>query len=197
MKSEYSTAVRRAVAAVALGLALIRVTPAQAEPIALDQSSSRIRFEGHSNTHEFRGSSYELEGRLDVDWQQRTLLAGGDIRIPISGFKTGNDARDHAMQHMFDMTRSPDIVFTVERIVPVDATKGHYRLEGTLSVHDRKQPAVLEATAVFDEDSVRVSGEYLFDVEAFGMTPPKMLGVFRVKKDVLVTFETTWRKNGG
>ena len=164
---------------------------AQAQTLTLDPASSIVRFQGTSGRHGFEGQTRDMRSSLEVDLKEQKLLSAADLSIPIEGFKTGNDARDHAMQHMFEMKRYPEILFHVAVIAPAEE-KGTYDLEGTVSIHGVTQPVRIKAQAVITEETVRVKGEYRMNVEDFGMKPPSMLGVFRVRKDVLVSFDTTW-----
>lgn len=198
MKTKYSTTKKMPLVILAVVLIFLGAPEAEASKLVLEKPMSRIQFHGKSNGHGFEGKSSLLEGELDADWETQTLLKPSEISIPIAGFVTGNDARDHAMQHMFEMEKFPGITFIVENITPLslsdDLGAKTFRLDGQLKIHNVSKPVTLEVHAEFKDDTVRVGGETVIDVVAYGMKPPAMLGIFRVQKDVNVRFDTYWKR---
>lgn len=167
--------------------------------LELDPSQSEITFYGTSATHKFEGTSRVMRGVLDVDLGSESLLKGASITIPIQNFVTGNQARDHAMQHMFEMGKFPDIIFEVNKINRLTQTskasgsRKRYQLDGILKIHDISQPVSLEVEALFSDKGVEVTGEKSLTTEMFGLKAPVMLGIFRVDKEVKVGFKTIWK----
>lgn len=177
---------------------LIIQVPVYAAPstLTLDAENSQIIFYGRSNTHGFKGISHDLQGTMRADLETRTLTDPFVIHIPVQGFVTGNVSRDHAMQHLFEMEKYPDILLRVDRISAVQNDRrlqGTYHIEGTITIHNISQPITLAAEAIFNGDTVTVTGEQEILMDLYGLKPPSMLKLFTVKKEIKVVFDTHWK----
>ncbi len=162
---------------------------------SIDASRSKVEFFGSSNTHGFEGVSKTMSGNLQADIESQQFSLPAVIKIPVEGFKTGNDARDHAMQHMFDMEKYPDIELNVQKITFKE--NGRYQLEGDLKIHNVSTPVSIDTNVLARADGIEVKGQTELTTEMFGMKAPVMLGFFRVHKEVKVVFDTYWKKNNG
>jgi polyisoprenoid-binding protein YceI len=179
----------------ALSLAWIPMVQAASSNWSIDPSRSKIEFFGSSNTHGFEGESQTINGSMQADPESRQFSLPVVINIPVEGFKTGNDARDHAMQHMFEMEKYPDIELSVQTIDLRE--NGRYRLAGDLKMHNVSIPVSIDVDVSIRPDGIEVKGQKELTTEMFGMKAPAMLGLFRVRKEVKVVFETYWKKNNG
>ncbi len=162
---------------------------------SIDASRSKVEFFGSSNTHGFEGVSKTMSGNLLADIESQQFSLPAVIKIPVEGFKTGNDARDHAMQHMFEMQKYPDIELNVQTIDLRE--NGRYRLAGDLKMHNVSIPVSIDMDVLIRPDGIEVKGQKELTTEMFGMKAPAMLGLFRVRKEVKVAFDTYWKKNNG
>ena len=162
---------------------------------SLDSQHSKVEFFGTSNTHGFEGISQTMSGSLQADMDSRQFSLPVVIKIPVAGFKTGNDARDHAMQHMFETEKYPDIELHVQKIEA--QASGWYQLESELKIHNISKSVLIEADVLVHPDGIEVKGQKELTTGMFGMKAPVMLGLFRVQKEVRVAFDSYWKKNNG
>lgn len=183
-------------------LGLAWTTPVLAVPTVyvLDPDRSTLRFEASSTTHGFSGAAHELKGQLVFDAAEDRLAGKADVSLPVLGISTGIPARDHAMQHMFDVQRYPDIVFAAERVSLSGAAGGgpsgqskRYEVQGVVKAHGVEKAVSFEAEVWFRPDSVEVKAEVPLETVWFDLSPPVILGFIRVQSSVKVKSDTFWK----
>ncbi len=173
-----------------------------AEPATyeLDAQHSRVSFIGHSTLHDFTGTATTCSGRMIFDPDQDSFTGQAEVIVPVDRLDTGIAARDRAMRAMFDAEDYPDIRFALlklTRLPDAGATSlegRRYRLEGFLKVRAVEQPVTFEAVARITPEELEVSGEVPLTTTLFDLKPPSVLGVIRVRKDILVRFDSRWKR---
>jgi polyisoprenoid-binding protein YceI len=198
MLTNMEATMRRLMLIAAIGWCLTEA--AQAAPIAyeIQPQESVLEFEGHSTLHGFTGTSRELSGELLYDPDQHRLAQPTEILVPVASFRTGNDRRDRAMRAMFEADRFPAIRMTVTSIDPLEASadaggRRRYRLSGQAQVRAVTQPVAVDVWAMESPDSIEASGELRLTASQFGLKPPSVAGLIRVRDELVVRFNTRWR----
>lgn len=173
-----------------------------AEPATyeLDTQHSSLSCVGHSTLHDFTGKTSTLSGRVIVDLDRDLLIGQAEVSVPVASLDTGIAARDRAMRAMFNAEDHPDVRFTLLKLTrlphgsatPLEGR--NYRLEGLLTVRAVKQTVVFDVVARVTPEALEVSGEVPLTTTMFGLKPPSVLGVLRVRKDILVRFDSRWKR---
>jgi polyisoprenoid-binding protein YceI len=102
-----------------------------------------------------------------------TVSAAGDatgtITVAAKSIDTKNKKRDEHMRSadFFDVARTPDITFAVERVTP--SAEG-VTVSGALTVRDRTRPVSFAARVSGDEAQVVLDGEIEVNRADFGLT---------------------------
>lgn len=176
---------------------LLSPSPLWAAPrhFTLVEPASRVAFAGQSRLHGFEASTTGMSGSLEADWETGLLLGEAVVRIPVESFKSGNDARDHAVQFTLRAAKNPEVEFTVKTAVKTgESTDGWhlYRLAGDLRVGGVSKPLEMDARARRDGDTLRVEGETVLTMSGFGLKPPPLARFMGLKDPVRVKWQSLW-----
>ena len=164
----------------------------------IEAQKSAVSFEAVSTGHGFSGRSNDLKGRMVFDPAVCELVQKAQIEIPIKSMTTGIVSRDHAMQHMFETDRFPEIVFLASAVSRVsDGEQGRevYKVRGTLTVHGIQREVEFTAWAVHKNEETVVSAEIPLRTDWFGLKTPSFLGVVKVNPEVKVNIKAVWKKD--
>ncbi len=159
-----------------------------------------IRFDGQTTLHDFSGSVRCQP--FDV----AATVAGGKAVIPrveifvlVSEMNTGNASRDRQMRRMFDSAAYPRITAVLAGIDPAalravltaaPGAKG--ALDATLTIRDVSRQIRAEAGNLREEGGrTTLDVEFPVSLVDFGLKPPSVLGIIRVKDRVAVTARVT------
>ena len=192
---------KKMIAAIGL-IAFFQLVPACAEPrhYRLDPAESQVTFTGNSGLHRFSGTTSDLTGEMQADPRSGTLLDMPLVRVPVGSLKTGNEARDHAVQYTLKAKKHPSIMFRLTKAVSLDTGSPEvmrYRLTGELIIGGAARSAEIEAGARFEADNIRVEGATTLTLDGFGLKPPPLARVLGVRNEVPVRFETLWKPEEG
>ncbi len=175
---------------------------AEASTYVLDSDKSTISFQVKSTLHEFSGTTHDIKGKISIDLQQNRMVDTAEIAIPVMSMQTGITARDHAMQHMFEVERYPQIDFRVLSITPLQsdtdsATGTLYEIRGTLKIR-RIEREVFFKTRVFFKpdapDTIKVEGETTLKTTWFDLVTPAVFGIVRVNPNIRLILTTIWKR---
>lgn len=173
--------------------------PAAAEPLkfSLDKNRSTLTFDGTSPLHGFSGTTHELEGEIVVDVAENKFVKSTGIRVPIHSLKTGNEARDHAVQYTLGAAKNPDVFFEILSVTstssaPPGAGRSTYRVAGGLRVGDVTRPVEFNATAAMGKEAMEAEAEVPLTLGMFDLKPPRIARLLGLKNEVLVRFKTRW-----
>ena len=111
----------------------------------------------------------------------------GELSLSVERLTSGNKLYDRELRRRLDAWRYPIIVGRVTAI----AANGHhpdYAVTGDVVFHGKTRTFVHEMQINVHEAGVGLTGEYVFDLRAFGMEPPSMLMV-RVYPEISVRVE--------
>lgn len=140
---------------------------------------SELSLEGRSSLHPIHTSTTKLQGHLEAELLDNNRLnfsvtPMGRLEVPIESLKAGNDLYDLEMQRRLDMRRYPTIVAELLQINDLKQG-GRYHAIGDLSFHGVTRRFEGELTINQpNEYTLEVSGEQVFDVRDFNVTPPKV-----------------------
>jgi polyisoprenoid-binding protein YceI len=171
------------------GIALIRYS--------FDSVRSCVWISGRSSLHpintETRGISGWFEaaprsdGSLDLAHPVR-----GQLFLAVERLSSGNQLYDRELRRRIDAERYPTITGSLTRITLTGDRHPHYLVAGDVDFHGKTRSFEHEMRIDVHDDEVRLSGEDVFDIRAFGMRPPSMLMV-RVYPQISVRIELVGR----
>jgi polyisoprenoid-binding protein YceI len=158
----------------------------------LDSVRSCVWVSGRSSLHpintETRGitgwfeASFRKDGTLDLD--QRIA---GELELSVERLTSGNQLYDRELRRRMDAKRYPTIGGQVTKVV-ANGTHPKYLVVGDVSFHGKTRCFEHEMHITRSDDTVELSGGYVFDIREFGMKPPSMLMV-RVYPEITVRVE--------
>lgn len=170
--------------------------PASAQAVPqryrLEDASTQIRLRGRTPLHDFEGVVSGASGRLQADPDAPASAGPASVRIPVSEIRTGNDARDHALQYTLAAARQPDILYEVESASA--SAGGRYRLKGTLSIGGASRPLELDVASTSDgSGGFSVEGRVDLKLSDYRLQPPALARFMGLRDEVSVTFRSSWR----
>lgn len=163
----------------------------------LKGADSRLELEGKSPLHGFTSSTTEINGTLTADLDAGKMISPTTIKIPIRSFRSGNQARDHALQYTTGAERYPDIIFNLAKIFPqefVGDQEKKYQLSGEIQVNGKKLPVILDVRAVRLKNGVRVTGQTQLTMSQFGLKVPALARFMRLDDRVQVRWSLLLRE---
>ncbi len=157
-----------------------------------DSARSCVWVSGRSSLHpintETRGltgwfeASFRDDGALDLD--QRVA---GQLELSVERLTSGNQLYDRELRRRIDAKRYPIIGGQVTHVV-ANGAHPYYLVVGDVSFHGKTRSFEHEMQITCADESVELSGDYVFDIREFGMKPPSMLMV-RVYPEISVRVE--------
>lgn len=111
----------------------------------------------------------------------------GELELSVDRLTSGNQLYDRELRRRIDAKRYPSIGGRVTKIV-ANGTHPKYLVAGDISFHGKTRSFEHEMHITRSDDTVELSGNYVFDIREFGMKPPSMLMV-RVYPEISVRVE--------
>lgn len=183
-----------------LTLLCVAAAEASAEPARyeLQPDGTRVRFLAKSTLHPFEGDTSAVRGDMVFDPVTNQLLEPARIAVKVEGLTTGIAARDRAMCRMFQSDEFPELLVTIDSLVPLDVSDPsarRYRLEGRLKIRQIEQPIAIDVDANLLGDGFEASGRLpLMARKMFQLKPPSVAGLIRVRDDLVVEFTSSWKR---
>ena len=156
---------------------------------------SKVSFLVQSTLHEVNGQARQLSG----GFKEEKGLINGVITIDVAGLKTGNDTRDKNMYKMFDASQYTQIRFNFDGVNIADVLKsrdGQITFLGLMSIHHVTLPVSIISRGWMLGDSLVCEGNFIIHLKDYGLKPPSVMGIIRVKKDVHVEFRMVFTTKG-
>ena len=164
-------------------------------------SASRVSIEARSSLHPIRSDTEGLEG-----WFEADVLGGGrlnpatrpsgHLELPVDNLSSGNPLYDREMRRRVDARRYPTVAGDLTEMKATEED-GRYQVSGEVTFKGTSNTYADEMLVSFPENGVvHLEGSHVFDIQDFGMQPPKILS-FRVYPDVRVTVAIVARSDGG
>ncbi len=126
-------------------LSIAAISPAAAEPYAVDAVHSFVLFRiKHLNTSQAWGRFNDISGNVDLDGKNPSIA----VQVKAASVDTANEKRDQHLRSpdFLNAKQFPTISFTSTRVQP--AGDGRYDVEGTLSLHGVSKPVSVQLTRV-------------------------------------------------
>jgi polyisoprenoid-binding protein YceI len=132
-----------------------------------------------------------VSAELTVDVGSLDVVRGDGGLTPLSGPEKIL-VRSNALRSL-DARRFPRITFAATTI---EKTDDGYQLAGTLTIHGKSRPQIVNVRTEDLGDSWRMSGETTVRQSEFGVTPySQLLGSLKVADDVTVSFTAQHAKD--
>jgi polyisoprenoid-binding protein YceI len=149
----------------------------------LDAAKSEVRLETR-HTWGLR----PLHGAFGQVSGNGTVTAAGEvtgvITVAATSVSTKNSTRDKHLRSadFFDVTKHPDLTFTVDGVSPAD---GGVRVAGSLTVRGTTRPAAFDAKVSATADEVVLDGQLQVNRADFGLTWNRM-GIASMDNTIVV-----------
>ena len=146
----------------------------------LVSEKSRLDFMGKTTLHNFNGSARKLSGTME----QNLNLARGFIDVDVAGLTTEEPDRDQKMYQMFNVNLSPQIHFVFNDTDITGVLKDHdgeIQFAGVMTIHNVSRPVTLISKGHMQEDTLMCEGQMRVHLKEYGLKPPSVLGIIRVR----------------
>lgn len=152
---------------------------------------SQVWIEARSSLHPIHGEGTGIQGEeeLEVTDGRVDLSAPPKARVelPVERLHSGNALQDMEMRRRIEAQKYPTIIGELVKATAL-SQPNRYRLQGDLTFHGITRRLEADVTETLNgEGLLMVEGEYVLDVRAFGITPPRILGL-QVYPEVQVRF---------
>jgi hypothetical protein len=149
----------------------VRYTVATAE--------SQLTVEAQSTLHSVHSSTSDLDGFLELSWNEDGALATDPqpkmhVEFPIDRLRSGNPLQDREMQKFIDATRFPKAGADLREVQALPEA-GHYNARGDITLAGRYRTYEGGFTLTRNGDSIALDGELSLDIRDFGLRPPSLL----------------------
>jgi polyisoprenoid-binding protein YceI len=148
---------------------------------------SRLSMDARSSLHPIRGESAGVEGTIEADASDgdAVVLVSARIEVAVEALKSGNPLYDTEIRRRVDSRRFPTMTGETEAVTPAGAPD-RFKVVGGVTFHGVTERVDGEVQLTVEEDGLlRVEGERVFDVRAFGVQPPRIM-MLRVHPEVRV-----------
>jgi polyisoprenoid-binding protein YceI len=115
----------------------------------------------------------------------------GAVRVDLTTLETGIELRDQHMKHVYlEIGRGDTFATASLEEIRIERTEGQTPFHGTLSLHGEQHPISGMADLQGQRDGgIRVRARFAISLAAFGIQPPRYLGVgVQDEVQVQVTF---------
>lgn len=150
------------------------------------ESAARIEFTGDSTLHGFSGHAESTE----LAWQR-----GADdtldvaLRVSAGALTTDLSARDKNMWRMLDAAGFPQLAGTLDHLPAawLNAPQAEPLTRPlTLTIRDRTLNLPAQVRLLRDETNALLDVSFTVSLDAYGLRPPNVLGLIRVRDTVQV-----------
>ncbi len=159
---------------------------------AFDTERSCVWIDARLNLHPINSETRGLHG-----WVEVTPAIDGslDLQHPVTGtlevaaerLSSGNRLYDLELKRRIDARTYPSISGQITRVAAT-AEPDIFLVTGDLTFHGKTRTFEHEMTIVVSEETIVLTGDYVFDIREFNMKPPSML-MLKVYPEVAVRVE--------
>jgi len=150
---------------------------------------SRVGFDAKSTLHDFSGSSQKVEGELVANLARPENGCRGKITVDAASLDTGEAARDEEMRDALGVSADPRLSFEWLGFRTESSDGAAMKTSGTVlgkltihgTTHEIEMPVRISVDA---SRRASVEGEVEIRMSAFGVKPPRKLGVLSVEDTV-------------
>lgn len=170
----------------------VNAEPQRWAPIA---GKSHVAFGATFTLGDFGGQNERVSGEFTLDPSDLRQGATGVLRVDVAGFRTGIEGRDRDLGQALDVTRFPQMRFTVEQVEATfnsvsDRSDVLLTIKGRMLIRDVERPMTFPGRVRLRDDRLWVRGESPLRMTDFGVSPPKRL-FLSVGDQVTVRFDLT------
>ena len=182
-------------ASLALVVLLLWTPPGVAEPRRWTTVAGKcqVSFTATFALGDFTGQTDDVSGDFQGDASDLRQGIQGAVRINPAAIRTGIDGRDRDMREVLEVTRYPEIRFTLERVEPsfpsvTDRADVLLTITGRMLIHGVERAMTFPGRVRLRDERLWVRGEGPLTMSAFGVKPPTKL-LFKVADTVQVSFD--------
>jgi polyisoprenoid-binding protein YceI len=157
-----------------------------------DSVRSCVWVSGRSSLHPINTETRGITGWFEASFDEDGTLdlgqpVAGELSLSVDRLTSGNQLYDRELRRRMDAKRYPTIGGRISQI-ELDGSHPTYLVTGDVSFHGKTRRFQHQMHITGTDESVELSGDYLFDIREFGMNPPSMLMV-RVYPEIRVRVE--------
>lgn len=195
---------RSAIAALLLaGAATARAADTASSTPVTAATSSRVWLSGDSTLHPYAATSTVVTFKAVFDnaikpGSKGLDLVGASIRdlkveVPVKALKSGEKGLDKNIRKALKEDVSPLIVFEASGTATIETQSGIFlvKMPGRLTIGGATREATVAAELRAEDGGIHGVGRYDLRMSDFGIRPPTILGMIKVRDAVTVGFDLT------
>jgi polyisoprenoid-binding protein YceI len=195
----------RKIVAVALVIAAIIVggtfKNASAQTVYKAAPGTSIKVLGTSNVHDWAltSTSIESQGEFKVDGDDQLRgLSSFTLSLNAKSLKSEHESMDNRTYKTMKADQYPKVTYKLSSATVTTAQKGKYTIKATgdLTIAGVTQTIVMTINAVTNADNtITCTGSEALKLTDYKIDPPSfMLGAMKVKNDLTIQFNLTYKK---
>jgi polyisoprenoid-binding protein YceI len=165
--------------------------PAMAMVLAVDPSSSKVKWELGGSLHTVHGTFRVARGKVEFD--ASIGKADGEIVVDAKSGESGNDSRDKKMHNdVLESVKFGEIVFHPDRVEGkvASSSASTIRIHGTFDIHGGRQELIIPMQVELSKDHWKGTGKFKVPYVQWGMKNPSNF-FLKVDSEVEVEVEMT------
>jgi len=154
---------------------------------------SQVWIDARSSVHPIHARTAGLEGFVDVTIDEKGRVdlsepATARLSLPVTRLKAGNPLEDRELKRRILAREFPSITGELHELASGEDGDASYTVTGVVCFRGETQTYTHSMDIRAEGDTLRLSGEAVFDVRDFGMEPPRIL-MLKVEPEVTVRVE--------
>ncbi|QKJ32958.1 YceI family protein [Mucilaginibacter mali] len=167
----------------------------------IPEKDATIKVLGSSNVHDWTlvSSSMESQGEFKIEENQLRSIAAFTFSLNAKSLKSEHESMDGRTYKTMKADQYPKVTYKLTSATINAASKNKYQVKATgdLAIAGVTQTIVMNILATVNPDNtITVTGSENLKLTDFKIEPPRfMLGAMKVKNDLTIQFNLTYKNN--
>jgi polyisoprenoid-binding protein YceI len=167
----------------------------------IPEKDATIKVLGSSNVHDWTlvSSSMESQGEFKIEENQLRSIAAFTFSLNAKSLKSEHESMDGRTYKTMKADQYPKVTYKLTSATINAASKNKYQVKATgdLAIAGVTQTIVMNILATVNPDNtITVTGSENLKLTDFKIEPPSfMLGAMKVKNDLTIQFNLTYKNN--
>ncbi|GAB3914654.1 YceI family protein [Mucilaginibacter boryungensis] len=165
------------------------------------EKDATIKVLGSSNVHDWTltSSAMESQGEFKIDENQLHSIAAFTFSVNAKSLKSEHESMDSRTYKTMKADQYPKVTYKLASATINPAGKNKYQVKATgdLTIAGVTQTIIMNITATVNPDNtITVTGSENLKLTDYKIEPPSfMLGAMKVKNDLTIQFNLTYKNN--
>lgn len=165
------------------------------------EKEAAIKVLGSSNVHDWTmiSSSMESQGEFKIEENQLRSIAALTFSVNAKSLKSEHESMDGRTYKTMKADQYPKVTYKLTAATVTAATKNKYQVKATgdLTIAGVTQTIVMNISATVNPDNtITITGSENLKLTDYKIEPPSfMLGAMKVKNDLTIQFNLTYKNN--